>query len=322
MSKESEKVIIKGKEIPLKEQIEENDEEIVETEELVEESMHTAYFDVKHQDHSNIVEMIDESEKALADLRFRKALVEADFSELLAAYNDVFVEKSIPASTIAKSSLLEYFTFELLKPLDKIDLQLAGDRFESWETKHFILNFALVEEKIIEFQLVMPSATGDRFTNPIRLMQVDPAAMEVTVLNRGVLSLLKDCYGSHIYSSGQLSFVNHQMNEVMNHMRKLGFTVQDNLLDNSKPLNMAFDLPYVVSDEVLDDIFITTMNNKEYDFFKNATEDYTIDLGHEQTVNVQQNERTTSIALDTSKMNKSILEFFGFYPFLVPLIMD
>lgn len=321
MSKDLEKenVVIKEKSIPVTDSVEVKTANEVKVEE---ELLKTSYLAVKKQDRTSIDDMIDEAENALADLRFRKSLVEADFSELLAAYQDVFVEQTISASTIAKSSLLEYFTFELLKPLDKIDLQLAGDRFESWETKHFILNFELVEEKIIEFQLVMPSAAGDRFTNPIRLMQVDPESMDVTVLNRGVLSLLKDCYGSHIYSAGQLSFVNHQMNEVMSHLRKLGFTVQDNLLDNSKPLNMAFDLPYVVSDDVLDEIFITTMSHKEYDFLKNRIADYTIDLGHEQTVNVQLKEKTTSIALDTDKMNKSILEFFGFYPFLVPLIMD
>lgn len=282
-----------------------------------------SYYDNRENNYQDLLNLIQDAEKELADLKFRKKLMESDFATLLIDFREVFLNKEYEVSAIAKSALLEYFTFELLKPLETHDLQLSSNDFSTWETKHFTLSYRLINDKEITFNLMMPTSDGKIRTEKIHLMTVYPETMKVVVLNEAVLTLLADCYQHHIYTSGQNSLLSYEMNGVFAHMKSLGFTFDDNLLDNSRPLDLSFDLPHLVNADTLDDIFITTMNNPKYDFKKVEEDHYLIKLENEHKVELIQNEKqnTTQLTLDTANSNKSLIEFFGAYPFLVSLAL-
>lgn len=282
------------------------------------------YFDNREKNYHDLQQLIDEAEKELADLKFRKVLMESDFPTLLDYFKSVFIERKLTISAIAKSSLLEYFTFELLKPLESNDLRLSNDEFATWRTKHFSLTYRLVNHKEILFSLMMPTPEGKARKNKLPLLLVQPETMHAQIKNQAVFDLLTDCYIKRIYTSGQNSIFSHQMNEVMNHMQTLGFTFTDNLLDNTKPLQLTYTLPRQADTKTIDDIFITTMDNQRYDFKKRAEDLFVVELGNEQTVTIKQDDKssTTTLTLDTNHVNKSLIEFFGAYPFLVPLALD
>lgn len=281
------------------------------------------YFAGKAENHNNIIEWIGEAERELADLKLRKALMEADFEQLLAYVKEIFVENSLPASTIAKTSLLEYFTFELFKPLTSADLTLSQTEFEVWQTKNFSLGYQLINQKEIQVNLSINQTTNQQVVAPITLLTVFPETMAIQVKNEAVYTLLKKCHAERVYTIGQVSMVNFQLNEVLTHLKKLGFTFNENLLDNSKPLHLTVELAYEVSADILDEIFITTMQHPEFDFDVLAHKQYLIQLENNQTVTVTiEHDAVTEITLNTDQLTKSLLEFFGQYSFLVPLVID
>ena len=149
----------------------------------------------------------------------------------------------------------------MIKPLENYGLYLSTNDFSTWESKHFNLSYRLTNENVINFSFMMPTSDGKFRNEKIKLMQVYPETMKVTVLDEAVLTLLRDCYNKHIYTSGQNSMFSREMNDVMAHMKELGFEFDDNLLDNSKPLDLTVDLHHKTPVDVLDRIFITTMNN-------------------------------------------------------------
>ncbi len=282
-----------------------------------------SYYDNRQNNYQDIISLIDDAEKELADLKFRKKLMESDFDTLLRYFREVFLQKEYDVSAIAKGALLEYFTFELLKPLESHNLRLSSNDFSTWETKHYNLSYRLINDKEITFNLMMPTSEGNIRTEKIHLMTVYPETLKVTVLNEAVLTLLADCYQHHIYTSGQNSLFSHEMNSVFAHMKSLGFALGDNLLDNSRPLDLSFDLPHMANVETLDDIFITTMNNPKYDFKKVEENHYLVKLENNHTVEIVQDtaKKVTKLKLDTANSNKSLIEFFGAYPFLVSLAL-
>ncbi|MBU5364702.1 hypothetical protein KQI33_04880 [Enterococcus devriesei] len=279
------------------------------------------YYDNREQNYQDLLSLIDDAEKELADLKFRKLLMESDFTTLLDYYKKIFVKEEESASAIAKGALMEYFTFELIKPLENHGLQLSSNEFSTWETKHFNLSYRLTNEDKICFSFMMPTSDGKLRSEKIKLMEVDPASMSVTVLDTAVLTLLKDCYYEHIYTSGQNSMFSREMNDVIAHMKELGFSFDKNLLDNSEPLDLDVQLKHQTPVDVLDQIFITTMDNEKYDFKKVGEDSYLVALDGNQTVTIKQDNlaHTSSLKLNTDRKNKSLIEFFGSYPFLVPL---
>lgn len=279
------------------------------------------YYDNREENYQDLLNLIADAEKEIADLKFRKILMESDFPTLLDYFRKIFIKEEMNASAIAKGALLEYFTFELIKPLENRGLQLSTNEFSTWESKHFNLSYRLSSTNEINFSFMMPTSDGKFRNEKIKLMEVYPEKMEVKVLNDAVLTLLQDCYNKHIYTSGQNSMFSSEMNDVIAHMKELGFEFDENLLDNSQPLDLAVALPHKTPVDVLDKIFITTMNNENYDFKKVGEDSYLIALDGKQTVTIKQNnkEQTSNLKLNTDRKNKSLIEFFGSYPFLVPL---
>ena len=256
------------------------------------------YYDNRNENYQDLLRLIEDAEKEIADLKFRKVLMESDFPTLLDYFKKIFVDEEFSISAIAKGALLEYFTFELIKPLENYGLHLSTNDFSTWESKHFNLSYRLTSANVINFSFMMPTSDGKFRNEKIKLMEVYPESMTVTVLNDAVLTLLKDCYNKHIYTSGQNSMFSREMNDVMAHMKELGFDFDDNLLD-----------------------FITTMNNDNYDFKKVGEHSYLVALDGNQTVTIEQSpkDESSSLKLNTDRKNKSLIEFFGTYPFLVPL---
>lgn len=282
------------------------------------------YYDNREQNYQDLLSLISDAEKELADLKFRKVLMESDFPTLLDYFNQIFVKETLSASAIAKGALLEYFTFELIKPLEAHDLHLSTNEFSTWESKHFNLSYRLVDEKEINISFMMPTSDGKFRSTKIKLMDVFPETMTVTVLNDAVLTLLEDCYKKHIYTSGQNSMFSRELNDVMTHMKELGFTFNENLLDNSQPLDLAVELHHQIPQAVLDQVFITTMDNEQYDFKKIDDRSYLVVLDGNQTVTINQaaEKQPNSLKLNTGRKNRSLIEFFGSYPFLVPLTLN
>lgn len=282
------------------------------------------YFDGKEQNHENIIQLIGEAERELADLKLRKALMESDFTPLLDYYHKIFLTKELEASTVAEASAIEYLTYELLKPLEKIGLHYSQTVFDTWETKHFQIHYRKQEDQKLVFELLMPPSFANSKTPVITLLEVDTKAKQAKLFNEAAFTLLELCHAKHLYTVGQLSILNLRVNEVIAHLRELGFDVLDNLLDSSKPLALTVDLPYQVGEKVLDEVFITTMNHDEFDFEKLAAKEYQVQLERSQTVTIAQVPQfkdVTKITLNTADLNKSLLEFFGQYSFLVPLVV-
>lgn len=278
------------------------------------------YYDNREENYQDLLLLIADAEKEIADLKFRKVLMESDFPTLLDYFKQIFIDEKLSVSAIAKGALLEYFTFELIKPLQNQELYLSTNEFSTWESKHFNLAYRLTSTNEILFSFMMPTSDGKFRNEKIKLMEVAPETMRVKVLDNAVLTLLKDCYNKHIYTSGQNSMFSREMNDVIANMKELGFEFEENLLDNSKPLDLSVDLHHKTPVDVLDKIFITTMNHKEYDFKKIGENSYLVALNDHQTVTIKQSaDQTTSLKLDTDRKNKSLIEFFGSYPFLVPL---
>ena len=103
-------------------------------------------FLVKQNDHEDIVDLIcGPQKKSWQTLRLRKYLIEADFNELLVAYHRYVLEDT-PISAIAKTSLIEYFAYEILKPLNDIGLELSKQAYDVWETRYFSINYSLTPQ--------------------------------------------------------------------------------------------------------------------------------------------------------------------------------
>ncbi|MGX2944691.1 hypothetical protein [Enterococcus alishanensis] len=301
------------------------EEETTELEEIPKEQTYSlpTYQDLRQTTYGDLLSLIDEAERELADLKFRKQLMESDFNELMSFFNQVFIIKTLPISAIAEDALLEYFTYELLKPLEKHDLRLSDHQYSVWETKHFELSYQLIDNEMISFELILPRSDDRLLNQYIPLMDVFPGNQKVIVSDEAVLEILTGCFSHHIFTSGQISFFSFEINTVLANMKQLGFEIEDNLLDNSKPLNLDYQLPHTISEEVLDDIFITAMNNERHDFQKLAEDEYLVALENEQTVTIKQQveEDAATLKINSGYTNKSLIEFFGTYQYLVDLAM-
>ena len=279
------------------------------------------YLDSKEKDHLDIVSMIETAEIELADLRLRKYLIEADFSGLLDSF-DRYLLKDEPISPIGKTSLIEYFTYELLKPLNDIGLELSTTTYDRWETRHFSINYSLDEQNHLIFSFVLPTIDQRYQVESINLLEVIPETMEVTVQDDRVLSLIRYWSVDRVFSAGQITIFNHKLNQLLAHARKLGFIVNQTLLDNTKPLHLNLQSEFEFSESVLDDIFIVAMKNPQYDFEKLTEEKFKVLLDKGQSLTITKNEQNqTGLTISSGDYHRSVIDFFINYEFLVPLMV-
>lgn len=278
------------------------------------------YYQNKEADHQEIEQLIATAERELADLKLRKALMEADFGQLLQYYQELILPNE-PISPIAKKTLLEYFSYELLKPLHTVGLT-QGSRYDVWQSKHFLIQYQLTETQNLALNFQM-TPIDSRFTTAfMNLMTVKPGEMVVEVEDNQVLELVRQWHVEHVFSTNQLSLINYDLNQLLTHFRELGFTITPSLLDNAHPLQVRLDSEFPLEASVLDDIFIKAMENPEFDFETLPEDRYQVLLDQEQKLTISEMaEGVTSLFVDSDNRRRSLLDFFTSYPFLVPLMV-
>lgn len=284
-------------------------------------SMDEEYYKTKETDHNEIVNLIAAAEEELADLKLRKSLMEADFPQLLEEYKRLIIPRA-DISTIAKKTLLEYFSYELLRPLNTVGLAASKVSYDTWESKHFLVNYQLDSNEDLAFNFQIDPIDQRHTTEFMPLIKVSPSSMTAEVDDDQVLVLIRMWHAQHIFSMNQLSLVNYDLNLILNNLRHLGFEVKPSLLDNQQALKVGLDSDFPLVSDVLDDIFITTMENKEFDFEKLGEHKYQILLDQNQKMDITQDEEErTKLFIDSNNRKRSILDFFTSYPFLVPLMV-
>lgn len=286
---------------------------------IADETYESTYVISKKEYQREIKTWIQEAEKELADLYLRKKLLAADFEELLQQYQEIILENK-PVSTIAKTNLLEYFSYELLLPFHSIGLD-GTEHYNTWETKQFFVAYQLDEQGHLIFYFKL-KVLDERFVvDYIPLVRLDIQERMVTIEEKQVQTLISLWFSDHYLSRSQLSMFNHDLNRLLNHLRELGFTVAPSLLDNTQPLAFHLVSDFPVTSEILDQIFIKTMDSKEYDFNKLKEQTYQVQLNQEQNVIIHLKETQTELYIDSNERRRSILDFVTSYPFLVPLIV-
>lgn len=276
------------------------------------------YYDMKNQDHEEIVQWIASVEEELADLRLRKSLIEADFYVLLDQYRKLILP-NVPISTIAKTNLLEYFSYELLHPLKAVGLKQA-DSYNTWESRHFLITYQLDEDKNLQLSFKMDVVDSRFQTEFMPLILVKPENMTVEVDEKEVLELIHLWHMEKVFSRTQLSMINIDLNQLLAGFKELGFEVAPSLLDNSHALSVDLTSELPLETNVLDNIFVTTMESEDFDF--EIHEDrYQVRLNQEQNVFIRSENGITHLFIDSNNRRRSILDFFTHYPFLVPLIV-
>ena len=269
----------------------------------------------------DIVLLIETAEAELADLRLRKYLLESDFSQLLDAF-ERYILKAEPISPIGKTSLIEYFTYELLKPLNNIGLKFSNTTYDTWETRHFSINYRLNDSNQLVFSFVLPTIDQRYQVESLNLLEVSPETMEITVQDDRVLSLIRYWSVERVFSAGQLTIFNHKFNQILAHARHLGFLVKQTLLDNTQPLHLNLQSQFELTDQVLDDIFIVAMKNPQYDFEKIGEEKYQVLLDKGQSMIISKNQKNqTMLEVSSGEYHRSVIDFFINYEFLVPLMV-
>ena len=299
--------------------IEENDR-TEETSELAEDKLiNDPYYLQKEQDHSEIVQWIDSVEEQLQDLRLRKSLLEANFDELIVCYRR-YISDEEEISMVAKTNMLEYFTYELLKPLINVGLKPL-DSYNSWSTKRFLVSYQLEEDRTYTLNFKM-NVVDERFDSDfMSLITINPVEMTVAVKEEQVVELIGLWYAEKIFSRSQISMINYDLNQLLLHFKELGFEVKESLLDNTRALAVELESDLPVTTKILDDIFITTMESEDYDFTKIAENKFDVLLNQDQHVLIQGKKASTHLFIDSNNRRRSILDFFTHYPFLVPLFI-
>lgn len=295
--------------------------EAIESSQLHETKENQLYLETKEKDHQDIVLLIETAEAELADLRLRKYLLESDFSQLLDAF-ERYILKAEPISPIGKTSLIEYFTYELLKPLNDIGLKFSNTTYDTWETRYFSINYRLNESNQLVFSFVLPTIDQRYQVESINLLEVSPGTMEITVQDDRVLSLIRYWSVERVFSASQLTIFNHKFNQILAHARHLGFLVKQTLLDNTQPLHLNLQSQFELTDQVLDDIFIVAMKNPQYDFEKIGEEKYQVLLDKGQSMIISKNQKNqTMLEVFSGEYHRSVIDFFINYEFLVPLMV-
>lgn len=279
-----------------------------------------SYYQNKMADRDETQRLIEISERELADLKLRKALMESNFENLLKEYQRLIIPQ-VDISVIAKKTLLEYFSYELLQPLHSVGLQQTNS-YDIWQSKHFLIKYSLDNNENLMLSFKM-NPIDPRFTTDfMHLMTVKPGSMVVTVEDDQVLELIRLWYVERVFSLNQLSLINFDLNQLLAHVRELGFTVEPSLLDNAQPLQVPLESTFSLDGAVLDDIFITTMENPDYDFEQQTEGRYRVLLDQGQTITISDGQaHQTNLFIDSNNRRRSLLDFFTTYPFLVPLMV-
>jgi hypothetical protein len=278
------------------------------------------YEDIKKLEQQALIQQIEQTEASLVNLYLHKKLIEADFAELLLSYQNL-IKKKIPFSKELYRQLIEYFSFELLKPLPILRFE-SNESYSIWRMKHFVVLSQVNEQQDLVFSLSFDINAPSDELSYLPLLVIKPAEMLVEINEDQILRLINLWYGIKMLSTEQLSFINADLNILLDYFRKLGFANQPSLLDQSCMLNQELYLANGVEAKVLDAIFIATMETDEYDFDKIDTYVYRVSLAQGLNFEINNYLEKTKVKLHSNKCRGSILDFVIRYSFLVPLIVE
>lgn len=279
-----------------------------------------SYDTMKSDYKAEIMTWIKDAEAELTDLYLRKSLLEADFETLLNQYKELILPHNT-ISTIAKTNLLEYFSYDLLKPFHEIGMEQT-EHYNTWETRHFFVAYQLDEadQLVLHFKL---KVIDDRFyVDYLPLITLNIEKMTVTVEEKQVHTLISLWHSDKFLSRSQLSLFNQDLNGLLLHFKELGFEVLPSLLDNTQALSLNITSDFPMTASILDQIFITTMESEEYDFDKIEENTYRVQLTQGQKIIIYVKEDETDLFIDSNHRRRSILDFVTSYPFLVPLLVQ
>lgn len=278
------------------------------------------YLTTKENYKAEIDTWISDAETELADLYLRKKILEADFPTLLEEYKRyILADEKI--STIAKTNLITYFSYDLLKPFKSVGLEQT-EHYNTWETRHFYTAYQLDEQKNLVFYFKL-KVVDERFVvDYLPLITLNVAEMTVKINDKHVRTLISLWYSDKFLSRSQLSLFNQDINELLKYFKSCGFEVLPSLLDNTQALSLRVVSNFPVSQTTLDRIFITTMENEEYDFELLGEETYQVLLNQEQNMIIYRQAEQTELFIDSNNRRRSILDFATSYPFLVPLFVE
>ena len=283
-------------------------------------SFETQYDETKVRDHQKILTLIEAAELELRDLKLRKEIMEADFSTLTQLFHAYLVEEQA-ISTLAKQTLVEYLSYELLRPLAHQGLN-KGNNFNLWSAKHFQVLHHLDEKNRIIFEIQMNGLDQRIVPEFIPLIAFDLEHTTVEIFDHQIAVFIRLWYEEGVYSRNQLALFNHDLNQLLNYARQLGFEVERSLLDNTYQLDTHFTSQNPVNTKIIDQLFIDTMEEDSYDFNLLADRQYQVLLDHQQEVQIQLDEHDIAqLAIKTATQRRSILDFLTSYPFLVPLLI-
>ncbi|OJG22511.1 hypothetical protein RR47_GL000950 [Enterococcus columbae DSM 7374 = ATCC 51263] len=283
-------------------------------------SFETHYDETKVRDHQKILTLIEAAELELRDLKLRKEIMEADFSTLTQLFHAYLVEEQA-ISTLAKQTLVEYLSYEFLRPLAHQGLN-KGNNFNLWSAKHFQVLHHLDEKNRIIFEIQMNGLDQRVVPEFIPLIAFDLEHTTVEIFDHQIAVFIRLWYEEGVYSRNQLALFNHDLNQLLNYARQLGFEVERSLLDNTYQLDTHFTSQNPVNTKIIDQLFIDTMEEDSYDFNLLADRQYQVLLDHQQEVQIQLDEHDIAqLAIKTATQRRSILDFLTSYPFLVPLLI-
>lgn len=220
-----------------------------------------------------------------------------------------------------QKTLLEYYAYEFLKPLKVIHLT-ATDNYDTWKTKHFNVRFRLTETKELEFSFKLNPVNSSYQSNYLPLLTINSNSQSVVVNDEQILHLISQWHADNIFSVNQLSLFNYDVNLILAHLKELDFTVSPSLIDNTQTLAVDMETDFPVAAEVLDQIFIITMENQSYDFITENKGEILVLLDKNQRLTIHLYTESTLLTIDSDQWKRSLLDFFTSYPFLVPLVVQ
>lgn len=280
----------------------------------------TIYDETKSRDHQKILTLIEAAEAELRDLKLRKEIMEANFSQLTQLFHNYLINAQV-ISALAKQTLVEYLSYELLRPLANQKLN-KGNNFNLWTAKHFQVLHHLDEKNRIIFEFQMNVLDQRIVPDFIPLLAFDIEDFSVEIFDHQIAVFIRLWYEEGIYSRNQLALFNHDLNQLLNYARQLGFVVERSLLDNTYQLDAHFTSQNPLSTKIIDQLFIDTMENDSYDFNLLSEQAYQVLLDHQQAVEISFDEKNhAQLEIKTATQKRSILDFLTSYPFLVPLLI-
>lgn len=93
---------------------------------------------------------------------------------------------------------------------------------------------------------------------------MSPGVIEIDVQDGRMPPLIRYWPADQVFSTGQITIFNRKLNQLLTHARTPSLTINQTLLNNTKPLRLSLRSKFELTNEVLDDILIIAIENPSY----------------------------------------------------------